>query len=83
MRPRLAQRSLWNPCISLAPRPDLFVEEIGNRVDGRFHHGYEASDEQVTSEQVSHGKSDGKMGEGERYRLDQRLVAIRAMVVYE
>ena len=83
MRPRLAQRSLCNPCISLAPRPDLFVEEIGNRVDCRFYHGYEASDEQVTSEQVSHGKSDGKMGESERYRLDQRLVAIRAMVVYE
>ncbi|MFP3441359.1 hypothetical protein R0K18_26885, partial [Pantoea sp. SIMBA_133] len=77
MSRRLAQRSLWNPCISLAPRPDLFMEEIGNRVDGRFHHGYEASDEQVTSEKVSHGKSDGKMGEGERYRLYQRLVAIR------
>jgi len=71
------------PCILLVPCPYLLMEEVGHGVDGRFHHGYEASDEQVTSEQVSHGKSDGKMGEGERYRLYQRLVAIRAMVVYE
>jgi hypothetical protein len=59
------------------------MEKIGNGVDCRLHHGDQASDEEVTSEQISHGESDCKVSEGERYRLDQRLIAIRAMVVYE
>ncbi|MFD3319492.1 hypothetical protein ACE414_17740 [Alteromonas macleodii] len=57
------------------------MEEIGNGVDGRLHHGDQTANQDVTREHISHGEGHCKMGEGERYRFDQRLVAIRAMVM--
>ena len=57
------------------------MEEVGHGVDGWFHHGNQATDQDVTGQQVGHGEGHGKVGDGEGNRFQNRLITFRAVLV--
>jgi hypothetical protein len=47
------------------------VEEIGDRIDGGFHHGDQAANQEVSRQQVSDAEGDTKVRDGKGDGFDQ------------
>lgn len=45
------------------------MEKVGDRVDGRFHHGDQAADQEVAGQRIGDSEGDREVGDGEGHGL--------------